>query len=515
MAGRQGAAFKNVELLARNGDRTGRTAGKASPHVHARPAGGGRPGGQPAWTLSESIVSGLVRAADALILGTISVVFLALYVDPINVNYQHYAVAVAIQTAMTVGAFQYAGLYEFHTIVSWPTRMRRMLAMLALVALVLVAVAFAMQISQDFSRVWFFGSVVVAATAVGGARGLAKLIIDRLGRSGRLVRNIAIVGAGDQADHLVTNVRQHEMPWNRVIGIFDDRKTRINPEINGLPVLGDMDDLVNYVRAGKIHDVVITLPWSADQRLVSIIHRLRVLPVHIYLGSDLICYHFPRHRQEFFDGVPVMHIASAPLTGWNGLIKLLEDKLLAGMILLMFAPIMLLIGLAIKLDSPGPVFFRQKRYGFNNQLIEVWKFRSMYHHLRDDNADRLTTKRDPRVTRVGAFLRRTSLDELPQLINVLRGDMSIVGPRPHAIKAKAGGRLYEEVVAEYAVRHKVKPGLTGWAQVNGWRGETEVEEQIIKRVEHDLYYIENWSLWLDIKILLMTTIYGWSGSRAY
>ena len=514
MAGRQGAAFKNVELLTTPADRAGNPGGKAGDRAHMRPADG-IPGAQPAWTLSESIVSGLVKATDATILAAISTILLLFYVEPLNVDYQHYIVATAIQTVLTIAAFQYAGLYEFHTIVSWPTRMRRLMAMLALVALILVAAAFALQISQDFSRVWFFGSVMGAATAIGGCRGLAKGLIDHMARGGLLVRNIAIVGAGGQAEHLVASLRQHETPWNRVIGIFDDRKTRIDTEIKGLPVLGDMDDLINYVRAGKIHDVVITLPWSADQRLVSIIHRLRVLPVHIYLGSDLICYHFPRHRQELFDGVPVMHIASAPLTGWNGLIKLLEDKIVAGLILLMFAPIMLLIATAIKLDSPGPVFFRQKRYGFNNQLIEVWKFRSMYHHLRDDNADRLTTRRDPRVTRVGAFLRRSSLDELPQLFNVLKGDMSIVGPRPHAIKAKAGGRLYEEVVAEYAVRHKVKPGLTGWAQVNGWRGETEVEEQIIKRVEHDLYYIENWSLWLDVKILLMTTICGWSGSKAY
>jgi exopolysaccharide biosynthesis polyprenyl glycosylphosphotransferase len=210
-----------------------------------------------------------------------------------------------------------------------------------------------------------------------------------------------------------------------------------------------------------------------------------------------------------------MHIASAPLSGWSGLVKIAEDKIVAGAVLLMFAPLLLLIAAAVKFDSAGPVFFRQKRYGFNNQLIEVWKFRSMYHHMSDVHAERLTTRGDPRVTRVGAFLRKTSLDELPQLFNVLRGEMSIVGPRPHPLKAKAGGRLYEEVVAEYAVRHKVKPGLTGWAQVNGWRGETEVDEQIIKRVEHDLYYIENWSLWLDIKILLMTAVCGWSGKNAF
>jgi exopolysaccharide biosynthesis polyprenyl glycosylphosphotransferase len=176
---------------------------------------------------------------------------------------------------------------------------------------------------------------------------------------------------------------------------------------------------------------------------------------------------------------------------------------------------MLAIALAIKLDSPGPVFFRQKRYGFNNQLIEVLKFRTMYHSARDEKAERLTSRNDPRVTRLGAFLRRTSLDELPQFLNVLRGDMSIVGPRPHALAAKAGGLLYQEAVREYAARHRVKPGITGWAQINGWRGETETLEQIKKRVEHDLAYIENWSLLLDLKIIFRTVFTGFTGQRAY
>jgi len=169
----------------------------------------------------------------------------------------------------------------------------------------------------------------------------------------------------------------------------------------------------------------------------------------------------------------------------------------------------------IKLDSPGPIFFKQKRYGFNNELIEVWKFRSMYHHATDKNAEQLTRKNDPRVTRLGAFLRRTSLDELPQFINVLRGEMSIVGPRPHALSAKAGRVLYQEAIKYYDARHRVKPGITGWAQVNGWRGETETIEQIQKRVEFDLYYIENWSVWFDLKIIVRTILGGFTGRHAY
>lgn len=193
-----------------------------------------------------------------------------------------------------------------------------------------------------------------------------------------------------------------------------------------------------------------------------------------------------------------------PFTDWRRVTKSVEDFLLASIILIFIAPLLLIVALAIKFDTPGPVLFRQRRYGLDGELITVYKFRTMHDHLSDARAERLTARNDPRVTKVGAFLRKTSIDELPQLINVLRGEMSLIGPRPHPVAAKAANRPYEEVVAEYAARHRVKPGITGWAQVNGWRGETDSVEQIQKRVEHDLFYIERWSLTLDIKILFRT-----------
>lgn len=189
--------------------------------------------------------------------------------------------------------------------------------------------------------------------------------------------------------------------------------------------------------------------------------------------------------------------------------------MLAALLLVLCLPMMGLIAACIKLDSRGPVFFRQQRYGFNNQLIDVIKFRTLYIEQQDDDANQLVTRGDPRVTRVGSLLRRASLDELPQLLNVLKGDMSMVGPRPHALHASAGGRLYEEVVEKYAIRHNVKPGITGWAQINGWRGETDTEEKIRRRVEHDLYYIDNWSLMLDLVIILRTTWVVLKGERAH
>jgi len=200
---------------------------------------------------------------------------------------------------------------------------------------------------------------------------------------------------------------------------------------------------------------------------------------------------------------------------WGYVLKAIEDRVLATLFLLIGLPIFAVIGALIKLDSNGPVFFKQKRYGFNNELIEVYKFRTLRQDMTDHNAERLVTADDPRVTRIGKFLRRTSLDELPQLISVLKGHMSIVGPRPHATAAKAGSRLYQEVVDGYYARHRVKPGITGWAQINGWRGETDTEEKIMRRTEHDLHYIDNWSIWLDLYIVARTPLALIRGLNAY
>ena len=202
--------------------------------------------------------------------------------------------------------------------------------------------------------------------------------------------------------------------------------------------------------------------------------------------------------------MPVLDVFDRPIADWDVVVKALFDRCVGLMMLLALAPLMLGVALAVRLTSRGPVLFRQKRHGFNNELIEVYKFRSMYVEQCDAGAARMVTRGDPRVTPVGRFIRKTSLDELPQLFNVLRGDLSLVGPRPHALQAKAANTLYDQVVDGYFARHKVKPGITGWAQVNGWRGETDTSEKLQRRVEHDLYYIENWSVLLDLQILLTT-----------
>jgi len=235
----------------------------------------------------------------------------------------------------------------------------------------------------------------------------------------------------------------------------------------------------------------------------------------VRLGPGPVPTAYPASRLSLQYGLPMLSVMEKPLAGGDAMLKALFDKVVGSLLLVVLAPFLVLTAAAIKLDTPGPVFFVQQRYGFNNQRIGVWKFRTMHVAQQDDHADQLTTSNDPRVTRVGALLRRFSIDELPQLFNVLLGEMSLVGPRPHALHAKAAGKLYEHAVARYAARHKVKPGITGWAQVNGWRGETDTEEKILKRVEHDLHYIENWSLLFDIKILGLTPLVVLSGRNSY
>ncbi len=253
--------------------------------------------------------------------------------------------------------------------------------------------------------------------------------------------------------------------------------------------------------------MIVSLPVTAETRILQMLKKLWVLPVDIRLAAHNTKLRFRPRAYSYIGKLPVLDVIDRPITDWDVATKWLFDKFIGGMALLAASPIMLLTALAIKLDSRGPVFFKQKRYGFNNELIEVFKFRSMYIDKCDATASQLVQKSDQRVTRVGAFIRKASIDELPQLINVVfKGNLSLVGPRPHAVHAKAASKLYNDAVDGYFARHRVKPGITGWAQINGWRGETDTEEKLQRRVEHDLYYIENWSALFDLRILAMTPL---------
>lgn len=380
---------------------------------------------------------------------------------------------------------------------------------------VLLAAAFLFKISDGYSRFWALSWFAAGGCALVAGRFVLRHWVRSLSVAGRFANRTVIVGAGDQGRRLAGYLQRHGDESTRIVGFVDDRLTRLPQESEGLPVLGTVDHLIDLIRRDLVDQVIVALPWTADRRLKQIVGKLEQTPVPIRLAPGLAAFSYPDRCFTTVGRLPMMQLFERPISGWSLVVKCLEDRLLAGLVLLFFAPLLLLVALAIKLDSPGPVFFRQKRYGFNQDLFQCWKFRTMRHDKADANAEVLTRRGDARVTRVGRFLRRTSIDELPQLINVLKGDMSLVGPRPHAASAKAAGRLYEEAVDVYVARHRVKPGITGWAQVNGWRGETDTLEKIERRVEYDLFYIENWSLSLDFKILLRTALVVIGDREAY
>ena len=372
-------------------------------------------------------------------------------------------------------------------------------------ALFMMTLGFMLKASDAVSRGWAGSWFIGGGLALLLSRGATTLWVRRLKNSGTFNQRVAIFGAGPQGTRFADYVQSHDRLTISLVGFFDDRRDgRVPASASNVPVLGNLSALVTMIREGRVDQVVVALPWSAEDRLQQIVSRLALTPVKIRLAPDLASFAFARRPIVVLGDIPMLTLFERPISGIDAAIKLVEDKILTLIILALIWPLLLIVALVIKLDSPGPVFFRQPREGFNNKPFRVFKFRTMYQDQSQFHGIQQASRSDPRVTRVGRILRRTSLDELPQLFNVMNGDMSLVGPRPHAASTRAGGRLFSDVVSSYAARHKVKPGITGWAQVCGWRGETDTEEKLIKRLEHDLHYIENWSLWFDFYILFRT-----------
>ncbi|MEI6485829.1 MAG: undecaprenyl-phosphate glucose phosphotransferase [Sphingomonadales bacterium] len=397
------------------------------------------------------------------------------------------------------------GSYDIEAQFSLRLGWRRVLGAWAMAAMLLIAMGFLLKVSQEVSRGWAIAWFGAGGGALLVTRIATTMWVRRLKQRGTFNERVAIFGAGPQGVRFAEYVQSHDRLTITLVGIFDDRRAdRLPAEAAGVPVLGNLTTLIGMIRDGLIDQVVVALPWAAERRLQDVMSRLVLTPVKVRLAPDLVSFTFARRPVVILGDVPVMTLFERPISGMSAIAKTIEDKMLTVLFLILASPLMLLAAIAIKLDSPGPVLFRQPREGFNNSTFHCFKFRTMYHGRLEYKNITQASRDDPRVTRVGRILRRTSIDELPQLFNVLLGDMSLVGPRPHAASTRAGGRLFSDVVQSYAARHKVKPGITGWAQVCGWRGETDTEEKLIKRFEHDLYYIENWSIWLDFYILLRT-----------
>ncbi len=367
-----------------------------------------------------------------------------------------------------------------------------------------------------FLRDWCAHWMLWGLTAGLAARAIMAFFVRRWTRQGRLARRTVIVGGGAQALETIARLEQTGKGALDILGVFDDRdKARLPVDLGRYKLLGAFDDLEAFCREQKVDLLIVAFPPAAEARILHVLHKLWTLPVDVRISALGAKLRLRDRAYNFIGDVPFLPVFDKPMKDWEVALKAIFDRSVALAAIVLLSPLLAALALGVKLSSRGPVFFVQKRYGFNNEEFGVFKFRSMYVDQCDYAAAKQVSRGDPRVTPFGAFIRRTSLDELPQLFNVLRGDLSLVGPRPHALKSKAAGIAYEAVVDGYFARHRVKPGITGWAQINGWRGETDTVEKIEQRVAHDLHYIENWSIWLDVKILAMTPVAVLIGKNAF
>ena len=317
-----------------------------------------------------------------------------------------------------------------------------------------------------------------------------------------LHRVAVIAGANELAAKLAGQLQSAPLLGIRLAGVFDDRRAERCARLASVPTLGKLATLADYVRATRVDMIYITLPMASQPRILDLLNQLRDTTASIYLVPDIFMFDLIQARMDTVNGLPVVAVCETPFFGFSGFVKTVSDYALATLALAVLSPLMLLIAISIKLGSRGPVLFRQRRYGLDGKEIVVYKFRTMT-VLEDGQTVRQATRDDERITSIGRVLRRTSLDELPQFLNVLQGRMSVVGPRPHAV---AHNETYRKLIDGYMVRHKVKPGVTGWAQVSGLRGETDTVDKMERRIQYDLAYLRNWSLRLDLVILVKTVL---------
>jgi putative colanic acid biosynthesis UDP-glucose lipid carrier transferase len=394
------------------------------------------------------------------------------------------------------------GLHEPSKILNWRKHLGELLLAIGLAFLMLIACAYLLKVSAEYSRGWLLTWLAVSSVLLSLSRPASAALLRWLAATGYTARRIAVVGGDAAGMRLAEKLRQ--TPGVRLVGVFAET----GKDEQGRP-RATVSDLISIGQRNQIDEVVVALSNAPQPRTMQLIDELSVLPVDVWLCPAE--FDMPILGASRLGALSILQVKPKPIRDWGYLLKLTLDYALALISVIVFAPVMLVAALAIKLESPGPVLFKQRRHGYNHRLIHVYKFRTM-RVTEDGPVIAQAQKDDARITRVGKFLRRTSIDELPQLFNVLRGEMSLVGPRPHAV---AHNQHYREQLERYANRHCVKPGMTGWAQIHGFRGPTQDPETMRKRVEMDLYYIENWSVWLDLKIIAVTPFVGFIHRNAF
>ncbi len=426
-----------------------------------------------------------------------------------------YLIGALVVALICHASFSQAHLYAIDALLDETRAVKSILVRWTAVFLALAAATALAHGEALYSRLWFLGFYVCGAAALTGQRSMVAMMMRQRIRAGYVMRSVVLVGANELSEALIARLESNRSGV-RVVGVFDDREGAPAVKLRGVPMLGSVADLLEYSKSHVIDLVVLTLPMAAKERVNGVIAALRHQPLAIRvlpgeIGLDRISP--MRLSRDELPGVQLIAVADRPISEFALFAKGAIDRVAAGLGLLVLAPLLLAIAGGIAMTSPGPVLFRQARVGYRGRPFYILKFRTM--HREDCGSVAPTYRGDRRIFPFGRWLRKLSLDELPQLINVLNGDMSLVGPRPHMLGQTVDGKTFFEAVNEYAARHRVKPGITGWAQVNGWRGPTETLEQVERRVEHDIYYIENWSLMLDLVIVLKTVFVGFFGKNAF
>ncbi len=467
---------------------------------------------RPKW-LSRKVLADITLAFDMTALVVSAWVSYYLYLKTYvgaPVDRLGYLLIVTIVAALFYTIARQRGQYDQRMDFRFGAQLATLVYVCGLTIALAFSVVFFLKIQTEFSRVWV---ILWMATLLGlltaGRAALARYV-DQLTKSGLLRRSVALIGAGPKF-MAARSLLKDEAQSFELASTLHLSEPDAAAAFDAAALAEELKPFIQEAQDRHVDAVMIALPAAMGLELDKIMQQVQMLPVEVQLFPDFGGAAVEARYVQKIGTASVITTAAKPITEWGAFLKRIEDILIGSVCLIAFLPVMAVIAAAVKLDSEGPVFFRQRRHGYNHRVIEVMKFRTM-RVMEDGDTVRQASKNDARITRVGAFLRRTSLDELPQFINVLRGEMSIVGPRPHAL---AHNTYYGTLIEKYANRHRVKPGITGWAQVHGFRGETRDADMMAKRVRYDLDYIENWSLWLDLKIIIMTPLFGLFRKSAY
>lgn len=448
-----------------------------------------------------------MRLLDPLVVAIVGALAFRLYVEAWQQLIDRYALAIIGMSLVCAALFPFVGLYAPQRGVTLFEEVRRLANAWLLLAATWITFLFFSKTGTEFSRIWSIYWIVAGFLAHLAIRGGIRLTLRTLRRRGYNVRRIAIIGAGKLGREIAQRIQR--MPWSGldVRGFYDDDSRLHGTTVDGVPVPGDAERVFGDLETGAIDQVWIALPLRAEARIRDLLHGLRRYSVQVRFVPDIFNFTLLHHSMTEIAGLPVINLTESPLEGANLLLKQLEDFFVSLSILLIAAPLMLLIAIGVKLSSPGPVFYRQERVTWNGVRFTILKFRTMPSDTEAASGPLWSDGNAGRATRFGAFLRRTSLDELPQFINALRGEMSVVGPRPE--RPEFVERFKQEIPG-YMQKHLMKAGITGWAQVNDFRGDTDLHE----RIQCDLYYIENWSLWFDLRIMALTLVHVFRSRHA-